>query len=547
MVMWGASGCIDDKFDTDKLSTRVENKSQWGLPLINTTFKMEDIISLVDSTGFVTSDEEGLVMLVYSDTAYSARAEDEIIFPDQDYDTIFNKDDYDTQGYTMVKNRVDYLFTAAAVNQLLDSVVLRSADMTIRVQSSFEYTGTLTVTFPELKKDGQSYQKVIEINDNTGNYNMSHSYSDVSEYKIDFTNFTEPNTFFITYELDLDETSGDGTVDENAVCDVDVDIRNIEYDWVWGFVGTQLLDLPMKSIDVSLFSDFSYGEFELYDPRLKINVLNSFGIPVGVYFDTIQMRVGEDDLWVNVTGEDIPPSSDPWMLPQPELNYPQSLTAADTTVEITGAESNLDSLISNLPDNFKFSEKAQLNYNHGPETKNFMSADSRVEAIVDLEIPLWGRTSGITYADTMDMDLSSLADQSDYVEYINLNLEIANGLPHNIGIKVLLMDSLYNVVDSIPNSNDTPFVDSLWLVESGQIGNDGLINQQTGKTFSSTTIRYENEGADSIQNVKFLRMQAWFLTTNGTDPDAPYVKYYDYYGMDFDVNVDVKVNVNENF
>ncbi len=546
MVLWITSGCIDDNFDTDKLSTHIENRSQWGLPLVKTTFKMEDIVSLVDSTGFVTTDADGLIMLVYSDTAYSAVAEETIIFPDQDYDTTFNKDDYNTQGYTMVKNRVDYLFTAAAQNQLLDSVTLKSADLTIRVQSTFEYTGTLTITFPELKKDGQSYQKVIEIDDGSGNYNLSHSFSDVSDYKLDFTNFTEPNTFFITYELALDPASGDG-VDDNAICDVDVDIRNIKYDYVWGFIGTQLLDIPMKSIDINIFSDFTHGEFQLYDPRLNIKVINSFGIPVGVYFDTLKMRIGEDDLWVNITGEDIPNSSDPWMLPQPELNYPQSIIAADTTVEITGTGSNLDSLVSNLPDNLKFSEKARLNYNHGPETKNFMSAESRIEALVDFELPLWGRTSGITFADTIDMDLTNLADQADFLEYIDLNIDVNNGLPHNIGMKLLLMDSLYNIVDSIPNSNDTPFGDTLWLVQSGQVDSDGLINQQTGKTLSSTTIRYENEGADSIQNVKYLKLRAWFITTDGTLPDAPYVKYYDYYGMDFDVNVDVKVNVNENF
>ncbi|ALO14675.1 hypothetical protein L21SP5_01008 [Salinivirga cyanobacteriivorans] len=550
LMLWVTSSCVDDNFDLDKLSTHLENESQWNFPVVSTTFAMEDILNLVDSTGLIYTDDEGLVYLVYSDTAYTAIAEEEIVFPDQNYDTIFNEQDYqDAGGFNndtvkMEKADVNYLFVASAENQLLDSVKVKSSLLDIDVNSSFEFEGELTLTFPTLRKNGQLYQKVIDINNASGNFSYSETFDDLDGYMLDFTEFAIPdsNVFFITYELEYYESTGSGNVNADDICDIDVTFRDIEYDYVWGYIGNQLINIPENNIYIDLFNEFEYGEFQLYDPRLKINIFNSFGIPVGVFMNTLQLKV--DGTWEDVTGSDIPTEANPWHIPIPESNYPE-IPVADTTVMITGQGSNIDSLVSRLPNNLRFAETVEINPDETGMRNNFMAAESRVEAIVDFEIPIWGRTSGITYSDTIDMDLGDIGDENDYLDYLNLKLTIGNGFPHNIGVKGYLMDSTYNIVDSIPNSNDNPN-DTLIIVESGIIGADSLINQETGKTVVSSTITYENESVDVIDNVKYMLLKVKFMTTDGNAPDAPYVKFYDFYEMDFDVNVDFKLDVNEN-
>jgi hypothetical protein len=85
-----------------------------------------------------------------------------------------------------------------------------------------------------------------------------------------------------------------------------------------------------------------------------------------------------------------------------------------------------------------------------------------------------------------------------------------------------------------------------WLVESGIIGADSVINQETGKTISNHTIRYESNSVDIIDNVKHIKLKAKYITTDGMNTNAPYVKYFDFYEMDFDVALKVKLNINEN-
>lgn len=550
--VWFINGCVDDNFDFNKLSKHIENESVWDFPIAKTTFVMEDLINTIDTTGFVEQDEDGLIMLVYSDTAYSATARESVIFPDQSYDTIFDEQDYqDAGGFNenglvkMTKANINYLFIAAAANQLLDSIYIESSLLDISINSSFKYQGSVTLTFPELKKDGQSYQKVIPINDNSGNFSYNNTFDDLDGYMLDFTNFANPleNNFFITYEVELIESSGSGAVSPEATCDIDVGFKDIQYEYIWGYLGTQTLDIPVKEINLDFFSAFEGDQFELFDPRLIINVKNSFGLEVGVHFPTFEMKL-QDDSWVDIEGPGVPTAENPWIFRSPFDSYPAALTPTDTTVKLTGSQTNLNELVSQLPKKMKFGEAVKLNPNETGEKTNFMSKNSKVDVTVNFEIPLWWRTSGITINDTMDLDIGSMTDQIDMIQYFDLNFEINNGFPHNLGVVAYLTDSLYNVIDSIPNTNDLPGGDTIWFARSGILGPDSVINQNTEKTLSSFTIRYD-ENVDKLDDVKYLLIKVKFITTEGDTPDAPYVKYFNFYGMDIKVSAGWKMNISE--
>lgn len=548
--IWLYKGCVEDNFNFNELSKHVENESQWGFPIANTKLGMADLINRFDTTGFVTTDEGGLIMLVYSDTGYSATAAEEIVFPDQDYDTLFNEQDYINAGgfqggeVTMTKANINYLFIAAAANQLLDSILIESSLLDINIRSTFKYQGSVTLTFPELKKDGVPYKKVIPIDDASGGFSYNNTYDDLDGYMLDFTNFLTPNNFFITYDLNLIENSGSGAVSPSAICDIDVGFKNIQYEYIWGYLGTKSFNIPVKEINLDFFSAFEdFANFELYDPRIIINIKNSFGLPIALCLSTFEMKLN-DGSWANIVGPDVPTEDEPWIFYSPEDNYPNQIIPTDTTVKLSGAGTNLGELVSQLPQKMKFGETVKLNPEETGERTNFMSKDSRVDAVVDFEIPLWLRSGGIVYKDTLDMDVGDMTEDFDMIDYFDLTLEIANGLPHSLGLKAYLTDSLYNIIDTIPNHNDLPTQDTLWIVESGVLGSDGIINQETGKTLSTTVIRYQ-DNVDKLDNVKFLLLNIRFLTTDGDLPNPPFVKYYDFYEMDLGVRADWKMNYSD--
>jgi hypothetical protein len=548
--VWFINGCVDDNFNLDELSTHVENESVWNFPVANTNFLMEDIINLVDSTGLITTDDEGLIMLVYSDTGYSATAREEVVFPDQDYETVFNEQDFLNAGgfvnntANMQKANVNYLFIAAAANQLLDSVLIESSLLDINISSTFNYKGKVTIIFPELKRNGTPYQKIIDT-DNSGNFNTSITFNDMNGYMLDFTNFGNPleNNFFVTYELELYQELGSGSVSPDAICDIDVQFREIQYEYIWGYLGTQSFEIPVKEVETGFFSGFDLGEFELKNPRVTATIKNSFGLEIGVCLPTFQMLL-PDEVWYPIEGPEVPTEEDPWIISSPNDTYPSPLTPSVTTVMLTGEGTNLDELISQLPRAIQFGEEVKLNPNETGEKNNFMSKDSRVDVTIDLEVPLWGRTAGIVYTDTLDMDVGDITEDIDMIDYFDINLKIGNGLPHNLGVIGYLTDSLYNIIDTIPNSNDLPLSDTLWVVQSGVLGSDNIINQETEKTVTTSTIRYDDD-VDILDDVKYLILSVKFLTTEGNTPDAPYVKYFDFYGMDLSVSVGWKMNFSE--
>lgn len=421
--------------------------------------------------------------------------------------------------------------------------------MDVSVTSSFEYEGVLTITFPELKKNGVPYRKMINIDNNTGNFTFNNTYNELDGYILDFTNTADINTFFVTYNLQLQKGTGAGTVEATDICDIEIDFREIKYDYVWGYVGQQSISIPEKEINIDFFNAFDNGTFELRDPRIKVKINNSYGLEIGVFMPTLQMRVDDDNTWVDITGEDIPTSDNPWLISAPEDNFPNNPIIESTIFNISGLASNLGELVSRLPDRIKYGEKVILNPEGDNTAFNFMDDPSLVEAILTFEIPLWGRTDGITFTDTLDMDLKNIADEIHRIDYLDMTLKFGNGLPHNIGMKAYLMDSLYNIVDSLPNSNDGVTLDGnqWWILESGIIGADGVINQQENKTISEHVIRLEGEGVDVIEDVKYMQIEARYITTDGTTATPPFVKYFDFYEMDIDVSIVVKLNINENF
>jgi hypothetical protein len=54
-----------------------------------------------------------------------------------------------------------------------------------------------------------------------------------------------PNNFFITYEVKLISRNSRswGPIEANDICDIDVQFRDIKYEYIWGYLGTQTFEI----------------------------------------------------------------------------------------------------------------------------------------------------------------------------------------------------------------------------------------------------------------------------------------------------------------
>lgn len=79
-------GCIKDKYDFDMLSTQAEISQQWGLPLVQGSMKMGNMVKPNDTIVF---EEDGVVKVVYrQDSVFSLQASDYMHVDDQTPDSI---------------------------------------------------------------------------------------------------------------------------------------------------------------------------------------------------------------------------------------------------------------------------------------------------------------------------------------------------------------------------------------------------------------------------------------------------------------------------
>ena len=75
--------CNKEYFELDRLSDEIELEPSLVAPLIYGSLTLQDIVERIDSTGYTHVDDEGLIYIVYEDTAYSVRADTVVDVPDK--------------------------------------------------------------------------------------------------------------------------------------------------------------------------------------------------------------------------------------------------------------------------------------------------------------------------------------------------------------------------------------------------------------------------------------------------------------------------------
>src|SRR5690606_20292213 len=97
----------------------------------------------------------------------------------------------------------------------------------------------------------------------------------------------------ITFVITATITDTGQAINATDRLDCSFDMSNLGFRGLFGNIGTRLLPLKKDSINVDIFGDGSGGKIELLSPAVRLDVKNSFGLPVG--FDIQSISVIERD------------------------------------------------------------------------------------------------------------------------------------------------------------------------------------------------------------------------------------------------------------
>ena len=383
--------------------------------------------------GVVTSTEE----LKNCDPFSSLLKDGKFIIPAGDYDFTT------TSSYEFRYNEN----TSEKIIEI-DSVTISNAqfycDINISgISLSNENWLEIMFVFPNITNSKKN-QFSIKLTSNTGS--IRKEMSNFTAYFSDDKNTTNLKLFYTLH------SNGSLSFEDNIKVDYTTEINIIDINALYGYFWSKdaiTNDEISAEIPTDFFNQdlFVSNKLLFSNPEIYMNIYNTNGIPVRFFVDEIYATSNSGNkYYADFNGNkycsmDIKRADTPG-------------ETAKTTIKFDKDNGKTQQLFEEFPKDIHYKWKIFIDdVNKTPRQFAFIPANMKMD--IEMRLPLqFNPTSELSYKDTIDADFSSLAENDIIpeeidIEYINIHLDIANGLPVNIDGTFEFLDENDNVVYSV--------------------------------------------------------------------------------------------------
>ena len=524
--------CVKDKIDFDKISGTIDYEPQLHVPLLKGSFTIADIYDAQDEDSVLVINGDSIIIYIRQDTIKTLNVQDFIEIPDQGsqhYHIVSPPVDLpfsSTQVYTLVQN--DSFEIALEHNMRLDSMLTNSGTLAIEVSSNFSTVGALRITSPALLINNEVFDTIIQFSRPSGDYHRIH---DIplrnAKIIVDNSNPDYPK-MEMNFTIVQVVQAGD-TIKANSYTDIDFSIRDLEgFDALFGYAGdTSFVQDTIMDIDLGDILEGLSGEFAITNPKININYTHSMGIPIGFdmkikgYFedgDSVVLEPGSQNILIS-----------------PDYHNPEVSSALSFN---RGNISNIDQLlVFPPPQRIGYS----INVNSNPEGdngfENYILGDSKLLFGLEIEVPLEFRAN-LQFRDTFKLEFEDVEDIQ-YVEYAKLHYTFKNEFPLDIGIKLMLMDSITDtVLDTIYlNKNGNNF-----FLNAAPVDADGITIRDQVLEIPGVTELSQQQINDLFNVANKVIIVGDLKADNPQDMVYGAVKILSYYSLNFKFGIETKAH-----
>jgi hypothetical protein len=526
------SGCIRKIEDTFKTISSV-NTVQWdptiAVPLVNTRITINDFLAQT-STAFIEVDKDNLIHIIYRDELASLKAKDFVKIPLQHFDGSFGLlqfhiNEFNSTGKTEVK--FSTIFNFSVDDTEIDSILMDACGVITELTSDFQHDVTVHIDIPEIVKNSQPLVFDFDLPyDGSGSVTSAQT-KDLKEAFFDLTKSGNQAFDQLLANFIITVTRvGTNPISVDDKLSFETDFLYNEYNVLYGFVDAS--DISPDDVD-SLKFDLFRGvdsslhniQFRIGDPRIKVILSNSYGIPIKAFineFSTISNTGGK------ITLNGYP---DPLVVPTPTKQQIGE-TLVDS-FELNNTNSNIADVVSNIPQWLLYGYAAQVNPT-GTTERNFITYNSELKVALDIDIPLHGSADGFVLNKEIDLD-STFKDMEDIEELdeVTLRLFMQNDFPIDVEFQLYFQDENNVNLDSL-------FDTGVFVFRSPPVDGDGKI---TGSSDYTIDITMSKTRFDKIRESKIGLMRAKLNTYKGVSPQ-PEVKFFTDYGLSVKLGVQAK-------
>ena len=492
-------------------------------PVFNAHFEAVDIIDRIGENDYIFIDEDSLITAVI-DTTVSVSYDDVIEIKDfscqKNYDINPNLKSAEFEFHFS-----DTIRSEIEAGRRIDSLIVSTGFLELRVQTPDNFTGTWMISFPDI------------INSDGNLLVFRGSFDGISESVIElddtkFTFFQDKDSVSAVRMITDIDAEADG-IPANTEFSVSIEVRDVVPYSVFGYFGNDTIKVTQDELTFDFFNDGNFSDMLTFkDIRLSLITGNSFGIPVAISLDTAIFSKES-------TGEEL-------LLQIPNDNRILLSSARydavnDTVYPVSDSlcldkdNSNIVDAVNMGPDKMYYYVSGIINPDGNTGMQNFIinAGNNDFTAQAKLLIPFWFKTERYERSDTIDFNFRDIVDDSttiDYLDEMNLYFDFENGFPITIFSQAYVVDDNFNVIDSLFDSEQ-----QIW--NSPQIDEN---DRAVGTELTEVNIKLDHDKVRKFYDENATKIILASRLNTG-DAEAPeFVKLYSGYVIDIHMSFDIK-------
>jgi hypothetical protein len=248
---------------------------QWkpllAAPVFFSHLSIQEILDKPGGNDYITTDSSNLIYLTYNSRQQSKKGEDFLKLPNFSH-TI-----------------MDTLLTIALItpqNEQLDSIHIKEGFFSYALLPDSTEDLQLSLLLPNVTESGMPLSLDLFLPAQPGDSLLfSRDFLSLSNYAIDLSlNGSTHNSIQMEY---LVKRAKDG-VDVTGQFPMEVSFSGVLFDYLEGDFGLPVFQLQKDSVELAVFKNWKKGVIWFEDPRLTVDIRNSYGFPFQVQFITLQ-------------------------------------------------------------------------------------------------------------------------------------------------------------------------------------------------------------------------------------------------------------------
>jgi len=389
----------------------------------------------------------------------------------------------------------------------LRKVVLRTGRLKLRVKSLVKTEVDFQYFIPLARLFGASFQSSGTVPAAVGTDTAYAQFEfDLAGYEIDLRGLagTGFNTLSTVITIKTSETGDTVTVAAGAFFILEYGFADILPNYGTGYFGQQSSTVDEEATEIDILNRITDGQMILDSVKIGLHMINGAGADARFRLSrlrSINSRLNSTiDLSHSLIGTDVllGRAQDP-------TGNAEDVIASEAFFHLDNGNSNVKQFIENLPDKLGFLFDFELNPLGNVSSGNdFFYYDRPFQAVMEIDIPLRASLTNLTLVDTIAWNLAGNA----VVESVNsgsFTLIAVNNFPLDAMVELILMDSLYNALDTLvaPSTIAAASVNAQ--------------NRVTAPRETRLIIPVPNKTSNVLPNTRFVRFRVRFNTVSHPD------------------------------